>query len=84
MIPAKAQSADGDFMDTSMDLCYTLGSHTEASSDLSRENSSQKKYRVSWSKGLSAGRGKRPQAARGSVLPAAKEKVSWGLQYTLT
>ena len=34
VIPAKAPRADGDSMDTSMDICDTLGSNTEAASDL--------------------------------------------------
>lgn len=67
-------------MDTSMDLCYQLRSHTEASSSLilTTGNSSGKEYNVTWSKGLSTRRSKRARAAHGSGLPTAKKKVSWG------
>lgn len=45
MIAAKAQRAEGDSMDPSMDLCDALGCHTEASSDLDRaKKSGQKEY----------------------------------------
>lgn len=44
VIPAKAQSAEGDFMDTSRDLYDAMGSHSEASSDLDMAKSSQKEY----------------------------------------
>lgn len=85
VIPAKAQSAERDSMDTSLDLCDALGTHTEASSDLDRAKGGQEGiHGVTRAKGLSARRDKRAQTSRGSILPAAEAKVSWGLQYMLT